>query len=125
MGQRRCLTVIPHEDADGVAPDDAVLFAQVHPEKPMSDKQAYWPAIPLEAWQETCNTLHLWTQIVGKIRLACMPWINDSWHVALYVTPAGLRTDWIPLDHRSFEIVFDFVAHRLRIVTSDGAHNSA
>jgi hypothetical protein len=124
MGDHRWLAVISPEDADGVAPDDAVLFAQVRPEKPMSDRQVYWPAIPLEAWQDTCHTLHLWTQIVGKIRLSCMPWINHSWHVALYVTPAGLRTDWIPFGHRSFEIVFDFVAHRLHIVTSDGAERS-
>ena len=51
-----------------------------------------WPALPYEAWKDTCATLHLWTQIVGKIRLAQTPWINHSWHVTLYVTPRGLTT---------------------------------
>jgi len=79
-----------------------------------------WPALPLEAWRETCATLHLWTQIVGKIRLAQSPWINHSWHVPLYVTARGLTTSPIPYATRTFQIDFDFIAHRLTLQTSDG-----
>ena len=80
-----------------------------------------WPALPYAAWRDSCETLQLWTQIVGKIRLARTPWLNHSWHVALYVTPRGLTTSAIPEGNRSFEIAFDFVEHLLRITTSDGA----
>ena len=80
-----------------------------------------WPALPYEAWKDTCATLHLWTQIVGKIRLAQTPWINHSWHVTLYVTPRGLTTSPIPYDGRAFQIDFDFIDHALLIQTSDGA----
>jgi hypothetical protein len=80
-----------------------------------------WPALPYEAWKDTCATLHLWTQIVGKIRLAKTPWINHSWHVTLYVTPRGLTTSPIPYDGRAFQIDFDFIDHALLIQTSDGA----
>jgi Family of unknown function (DUF5996) len=55
-----------------------------------------WPALPYGAWKDTCTTLHLWTQIVGKVRLAQTPWVNHSWHVTLYVTPRGLSTSGIP-----------------------------
>jgi len=78
-----------------------------------------WPELPLEAWADTYATLHRWTQIVGKIRLAQMPWINHSWHVTLYVTPRGLTTSSMPHGARTFEISFDFLAHRLVIHTSD------
>src|SRR5262245_13613423 len=81
----------------------------------------YWPDIPLAAWRETRDTLHLWTQIVGKIRLARTPWLNHGWHVALYVSPKGLTTSAIPYDSRSFEIEFDFIDHRLEIRSSDGS----
>jgi hypothetical protein len=77
-----------------------------------------WPELPWEAWKDTAATLHMWTQIVGKIRLVRMPWINHSWHVALYVSPRGLTTSPIPLGERSFQIDFDFVAHQLVITTS-------
>jgi hypothetical protein len=80
-----------------------------------------WPALPLEAWSETCATLHLWTQIVGKVRLAQSPWVNHSWHVTLYVTSSGLVTSPIPYGTRTFEIAFDFIRHRLTVQTSDGA----
>jgi hypothetical protein len=80
-----------------------------------------WPDLPLAAWRETCATLHLWTQVVGKIRLARAPWLNHSWHVALYVTPYGLTTSPIPDGTRTFQIDFDFIHHCLRISTSDGA----
>jgi hypothetical protein len=80
-----------------------------------------WPELPLAAWQETYATLHLWTQIVGKIRAARTPWLNHSWQVALYVTARGLTTSPIPDGTRTFQIDFDFIDHDLRITTSDGA----
>jgi hypothetical protein len=61
-----------------------------------------WPELPLEAWHDTFATLHLWTQIVGKVRLARTPWTNHSWHVTLYVTPRGLTTSPIPDGERTF-----------------------
>ena len=79
-----------------------------------------WPALPYGAWKDTCTTLHLWTQIVGKIRLAQTPWANHSWHVTLYVTPRGLTTSPIPYDGRTFQIDFDFIDHALVISASDG-----
>jgi hypothetical protein len=79
-----------------------------------------WPDLPYSAWRETCTTLQLWTQIVGKIRLARTPWLNHSWHVALYVTVRGLTTSPIPHGERTFQIDFDFLDHMLRIETSDG-----
>ena len=80
-----------------------------------------WPELPTAVWRETCATLHLWTQIVGKIRLARTPWLNHSWHVALYVTTSGLTTSPIPDGTRTFQIDFDFINHDLRISTSNGA----
>jgi hypothetical protein len=79
-----------------------------------------WPSLPLEAWGDTFATLHLWTQIVGKVRLAQSPWVNHSWHVALYVTARGLTTSPIPHDNRTFQIDFDFIAHQLVVQSSDG-----
>jgi hypothetical protein len=80
-----------------------------------------WPELATGAWRETCETLQLWTQIVGKIRLARTPWLNHSWHVALYVTARGLTTSPVPDGIGSFQIDFDFIDHLLRISTSDGA----
>jgi hypothetical protein len=80
-----------------------------------------WPELPLAAWRDSYETLHLWTQIVGKIRLKRTPWLNHSWHVALYVTARGLTTSPIPDGTRSFQIDFDFIDHALRIAASDGA----
>jgi hypothetical protein len=82
---------------------------------------AAWPDLPTAAWRETCATLHLWTQIVGKIRLARTPWLNHSWHIALYVTARGLTTSPIPNGDGSFQIDFDLIDHALRITTSEGA----
>lgn len=80
-----------------------------------------WPELPpLADWQDTLDTLHMWVQIVGKVRLACSPWINHSWGSTLYVTPQGLTTSPIPYERRTFAIDFDFVAHTLRIHTSEG-----
>lgn len=78
-----------------------------------------WPGLPLEAWSETFATLHLWTQIVGKIRLVQSPWINHSWHTTLYVTARGLTTSLIPYGTRTFQIDFDFISHMLVIQTGD------
>jgi hypothetical protein len=80
-----------------------------------------WPELPTAAWRETYETLHLWTQIVGKIRLVRSPWLNHSWHVALYVTARGLTTSPIPDGARDFQIDLDFIDHTLRISTTDGA----
>jgi hypothetical protein len=92
------------------------------PEEPMSPAlgREDWPALPYAAWKDACQTLHLWTQIVGKIRLARTPWLNHSWHVALYVTARGLTTSPIPDGSRAFEIEFDFIDHVLWLRTSDG-----
>ncbi|MES2355904.1 MAG: DUF5996 family protein [Pseudomonadota bacterium] len=79
-----------------------------------------WPSVPLDAWRETYETLHRWTQIVGKIRLAQSPWINHSWHVSLYLTSKGLTTSSIPYENRTFQIDFDFVNHQLVLQSSDG-----
>src|ERR1700761_6047359 len=80
-----------------------------------------WPELPYAAWRETCETLHLWTQIVGKIRLANTPWLNHSWHVALYVNARGLTSSTIPYAGRTFEMLLDFSAHELIIDVSDGS----
>src|ERR1700748_3072216 len=85
-----------------------------------SPPQTPWPELPTAAWRDTYDTLHLWSQIVGKIRLTRTPWLNHSWHVALYVTARGLTTSPIPDGARSFQIDFDFLDHGLRISTSDG-----
>jgi hypothetical protein len=86
----------------------------------MTDRDSAWPELPYAAWKDTYATLHLWTQIVGKIRLAQTPWLNQSWHVVLYVTPRGLTTSPIPYGNRMFELEFDFLDHKLRASASDG-----
>jgi hypothetical protein len=82
--------------------------------------QIPWPELPTAAWRETCETLQLWTQIIGKIRLARTPWLNHSWHVTLYVTARGLTTSPILDGTGSFQIDFDFIDHALLISASDG-----
>ncbi len=80
-----------------------------------------WPKLPaLADWQKTADTVHMWSQIVGKIRLELGPWINHSWGSVLYVTTRGLTTSPIPYEGRSFAIDFDFVNHALVVLTSDG-----
>ncbi|NJO52793.1 MAG: hypothetical protein HC840_29150 [Leptolyngbyaceae cyanobacterium RM2_2_4] len=79
-----------------------------------------WPSLPLAAWQDTYATLHLWTQIIGKIRLALSPKLNHWWQSTLYVAPRGLTTASIPCGTRNFQISFDFLDHQLQIDTSDG-----
>src|SRR3954470_12674356 len=81
---------------------------------------AAWPELSFDAWRDTHATLHLWLQIVGKIRLAQSPWINHSWHVTLYVTARGLSTLVIPHGTSTFDIDLDFIEHRLWVHKSDG-----
>lgn len=83
-----------------------------------------WPSLPLDSWSDTFATLHLWMQIVGKIRLAQTPQVNHSWHVTLYVTSSGLTTSPIPYGSRTFQIDFDFFNHRLVIEESQGRKGS-
>jgi hypothetical protein len=73
-----------------------------------------WPPLPFQAWRDTYETLHMWTQIVGKIRLALAPRVNHWWHVTLYVTARGLTTSPMPCGERSLEVSFDFIDRRLR-----------
>ena len=80
----------------------------------------FWPELNYADWKDTCATLHMWTQIVGKIRLTLSPWINHSWGVTLYVTARGLTTSPIPHGERTFEIDFDFIDHQLEILASSG-----
>jgi len=82
--------------------------------------EQYWPALPLEEWESTYRTLHMWIQIVGKICLTLRPLENHFWNVALYVNPRGLTTSALPYRGSSFEIQFDFVHHRLVLRTSEG-----
>jgi len=84
------------------------------------DKNQAWPALPLEEWKDTYATLHMWTQVVGKIRLAQTPLVNHWWNVPLYVTSRGLTTSAMPYEDRTFEIEFDFIDHNLLIKCSDG-----
>lgn len=83
-----------------------------------------WPDLPFAAWRETCETLHRWTQIVGKVRMASTPLVNHWWNVTLYVTARGLTTSPMAHGTRTFAITFDFIEHRLRIDVSDGGQES-
>ncbi|MFZ0429996.1 MAG: DUF5996 family protein [Acidobacteriota bacterium] len=87
---------------------------------PSGSNYEAWPSLPLQSWKATCETLHLWTQIVGKVRLVQSPWINHSWHVTLYVTSRGLTTSPVPFGNRTFQVDFDFIDHRVSIACSDG-----
>jgi hypothetical protein len=83
-----------------------------------------WPSLPLDGWRDTYETLHMWTQIVGKIRMVQTPLVNHWWNVTLYLTARGLTTSPIPYDRRTFQIDFDFVSHELVITTSAGARRT-
>src|SRR6476469_6860743 len=83
-----------------------------------------WPALPVNEWQDTYRTLHMWTQIAGKIRMALSPALNHWWHVTLYVNSRGLTTGPIPYPPGVFEIQFDFQKHHLDIFTSEGGSSS-
>ena len=88
------------------------------------DNDAFWPALPLAEWADTCATLHMWTQVVGKIRLALAAPVNHWWHVTLLVTARGLTTSPMPYWQGTLEIAFDFIDHRLLLETSDGRRRS-
>ncbi len=96
--------------------------------RPLPDFTAnaeFWTVLPaFEAWQDTCYTLHMWTQIVGKVRLALNPLINHWWEVPLYVSPRGLATSSVPYARGIFEVEFDFLGDRLLIQTSEGTGKS-
>ena len=104
---------------DSATPDSPITLARpgrfhwVNPES--------WPALPLDAWQDTYATLHMWTQIVGKVRLAQSPLINHWWEVPLYISARGLTTSAIPFRRGIFEVEFDFLHHNLIIQTSEGS----
>ncbi|MCH7519185.1 MAG: hypothetical protein IH964_09180 [Candidatus Dadabacteria bacterium] len=89
-----------------------------------SDSDSIFPPLPIEQWEETKNTLHLFFQIVGKIRLTLFPKMNHWWHVTLYLSPRGMTTRPIPYQNMIFEIKFDFINHRLIITTSNGQEKS-
>lgn len=88
--------------------------------KLVEDREECWPDLPLAAWQDTYATLHMWTQVVGKVRLALTPLVNHWWNVPLYVTAQGLTTSRISYGERSFELWFDFRRHQLALETNDG-----
>src|SRR6202035_5805237 len=86
-----------------------------------ADQPECWPALSLDSWKDTYATLHMWSQMVGKVRLALTPLVNHWWNVPLYVSARGLTTSPIPYGERSFELRFDFLKHQLVLETSDGA----
>ena len=90
-----------------------------HPQR--QDREEAWPALPYAEWKSTCDTLHMWMQIVGKVKLALTPLLNDWWNVAFTVTPRGLTSSIIPFARRAFEVEFDFIDHYLTISASDGS----
>ncbi|HLW87287.1 MAG TPA: DUF5996 family protein [Terriglobales bacterium] len=85
----------------------------------LADQPECWPALPLDSWQDTCATLHMWTQMVGKVRLRLTPLVNHWWNVPLYVSARGLTTSRIPYGQRAFELRFDFLRHQLVLETND------
>ena len=90
----------------------------------LSDSPECWPELPLAAWNDTRTTLHMWTQMVGKVRLSLTPLINHWWNVPLYVTARGLTTSAMPYGECSFKLQFDFIDHRLVLEMSDGSSKS-
>jgi Family of unknown function (DUF5996) len=89
-----------------------------------SDRPQCWPVLSLPSWSDTLATLHMWTQIVGKVRMALTPLVNQWWNVPLYVTSRGLTTSRIPYHEKAFELWFDFIAHRLVLQTTEGTIKS-
>lgn len=86
----------------------------------LADLPECWPALPTDSWKDTYATLHMWTQMVGKVRLRLTPLVNHWWNVPLYVTARGLTTSRIPYGERAFELSFDFIGHELALETTDG-----
>jgi hypothetical protein len=89
---------------------------------PMSDRS--WPALPLDSWRDTRDTLQMWAQVVGKVCLALTPRVNHFWNIALQITPRGLTTPALAYDSRTFTMTFDFVSHELVIQVSDGTREA-
>jgi hypothetical protein len=89
-----------------------------------ADRQDCWPTLHLDSWKDTYATLHMWTQIVGKVRLRLTPLVNHWWNVALYVTARGLTTSRIPYGEGAFELWFDFIQHQLVLETTDGVRKT-
>ncbi len=89
----------------------------------MSERHG-WPALPSDVWSDTLETVQLWTQVIGKIRMVQSPWINHSWSVTLYVSPRGLRTSLVPHGTEGFEWAFDFVEHHVDLSTTRGQHRT-
>lgn len=83
-----------------------------------------WPQLSYEKGKATYETLHMFTQIVGKLKLATLPWINHSWHVTLHITPTGLTTQIMPYKNENFQVDFDFIEHRLNVTTSNNGSRS-
>src|SRR4051812_816887 len=90
----------------------------------MDEPPRAWPALPYDEWSDTVATLHRWTQVVGKVRLALSPWLNHGWQVPLYVTSRGLGTSLIHAGGRALEVDFDFVDHRLVVRSSEAAERT-
>lgn len=86
--------------------------------------QHEWPVLSYEKGKKTYDTLHMWTQIIGKIKLATLPWLNHSWHITLHITPLGLSTLNLPHAEKHFQIDFDLVSHQLKVSTSRGEFRS-
>jgi len=86
--------------------------------------QNNWPVLSYKKGKDTYDTLHMWTQIVGKIKLETLPWVNHSWHITLHITPSGLSTQMMPYKDENFQVDFDFVKHELRTSTSRGEERS-
>src|ERR1700756_3415218 len=89
-----------------------------------ADRPECWPSLPLDSWKDTRDTLHMWTQIVGKVRLALTPLVNHWWNVPLYVTARGLTTFSMSYEEIVFELEFDLVDHQLVLKKSDGSVKS-
>src|SRR5919206_599739 len=85
----------------------------------MTDSER-WPPLPWDAWKDTCETLHMWTQIVGKVKLELAPFLNELWQVGFHLTSRGMTTGFIPTGDRVFDATFDFIDHNLVVATSDG-----
>lgn len=112
--------IIPQTKTSPQVHNPEVMEARGHKNIANAMTHADWPALPLEEWEDTCHTLHLWTQIVGKIRLAQTPLQNHWWNVPLYLYARGLTTSPIPYRGHAFEIQFDFIDHRLNLRTCEG-----
>src|ERR1700733_4045570 len=100
------------------------MTGQLHADVPGRAENDVWPALPIDAWSDSCATLQLWAQIVGKVRLVLTPKVNHAWNVTLYPTARGLTTSVMPHGVRFLEINFDFIDHVLLFETSDGGRAS-